>query len=64
MVVTDAAAARQELIGRGVGASDVDEQPWGHFVYFSDPDGNTWSLQQLPPRGNPLTRTDPGTRGS
>ncbi|MEV7649649.1 glyoxalase superfamily protein [Arthrobacter sp. NPDC089319] len=53
MVVADAAAARQELIGRGVGASDVDEQPWGHFVYFSDPDGNTWSLQQLPPRETP-----------
>ncbi|MGW6172542.1 glyoxalase superfamily protein [Arthrobacter sp. NPDC055138] len=53
MVVADAAAAREELIGRGVGASDVDEQPWGHFVYFSDPDGNTWSLQQLPPRDTP-----------
>jgi catechol 2,3-dioxygenase-like lactoylglutathione lyase family enzyme len=41
--------ARQELIGRGVGASDVVVQPWGSFVTFSDPDGNTWSLQQLPP---------------
>jgi catechol 2,3-dioxygenase-like lactoylglutathione lyase family enzyme len=50
MVVADAAAAREELIGRGVEASAVDVQPWGHFVYFSDPDGNTWSLQQLPPR--------------
>ncbi|SRR6185312_7245779 len=49
MVVDDAAAAREQLIGRGVQASDVDEQPWGSFVYFSDPDGNTWSLQQLPP---------------
>jgi catechol 2,3-dioxygenase-like lactoylglutathione lyase family enzyme len=53
MVVADAAAAREELIGRGVETSDVDEQPWGHFVYFSDPDGNTWSLQQLPPRQTP-----------
>ncbi|UNK46408.1 glyoxalase superfamily protein [Arthrobacter sulfonylureivorans] len=53
MVVADARAAREELLGRGVEASDVDEQPWGHFVYFSDPDGNTWSLQQLPPRGTP-----------
>jgi predicted enzyme related to lactoylglutathione lyase len=50
MVVADAGAAREELIGRGVEASAVDVQPWGHFVYFSDPDGNTWSLQQLPPR--------------
>jgi len=49
MVVPDAAAARQQLIDHGVQASDVDVQPWGSFVYFSDPDGNTWSLQQLPP---------------
>jgi catechol 2,3-dioxygenase-like lactoylglutathione lyase family enzyme len=51
MVVPDAAAARQQLIDHGVQASDVDVQPWGSFVYFSDPDGNTWSLQQLPARG-------------
>jgi catechol 2,3-dioxygenase-like lactoylglutathione lyase family enzyme len=50
MVVADAEAARAELVGRGVECSDVDEQPWGRFVYFADPDGNTWSLQQLPPR--------------
>jgi catechol 2,3-dioxygenase-like lactoylglutathione lyase family enzyme len=50
VVVKDAAAARQHLIGNGVEASEVDEQPWGRFVYFSDPDGNTWSLQELPPR--------------
>lgn len=48
MVVADADAARAELVGRGVEASEVDEQPWGRFVYFSDPDGNRWSLQQLP----------------
>jgi catechol 2,3-dioxygenase-like lactoylglutathione lyase family enzyme len=51
MVVEDAAAARQELISHGVQASEVDVQPWGSFVTFSDPDGNTWALQQLPPRG-------------
>jgi len=51
MVVADAAAAREHLIDNGVGASEVDEQPWGRFVYFSDPDGNTWSLQEIPPRG-------------
>ncbi|HYZ56084.1 MAG TPA: VOC family protein [Streptosporangiaceae bacterium] len=51
IVVADVEAARQRLIDRGVQASDVDVQPWGSFVTFSDPDGNTWSLQQLPPRG-------------
>ena len=51
MVVADAAAARAELVARGVPAGDVDEQPWGRFVTFSDPDGNTWSLQELPKRG-------------
>jgi catechol 2,3-dioxygenase-like lactoylglutathione lyase family enzyme len=50
VVVADVAAARRELIDRGVEASDVDVQPWGSFVTFSDPDGNTWSLQQLSPR--------------
>ena len=50
VVVADVAAARQKLIARGVQASDVDPQPWGSFVTFNDPDGNTWSLQQLPPR--------------
>jgi catechol 2,3-dioxygenase-like lactoylglutathione lyase family enzyme len=50
VVVADVEAARQELIARGVAASDVDVQPWGSFVRFSDPDGNTWSLQQLPQR--------------
>ncbi len=50
VVVEDVAQARTELIGRGVAASDVDVQPWGSFVTFADPDGNTWSLQQLPQR--------------
>jgi predicted enzyme related to lactoylglutathione lyase len=47
VVVADVAAAREQLVSRGVDASDVDVQPWGHFVYFSDPDGNTWALQQI-----------------
>jgi catechol 2,3-dioxygenase-like lactoylglutathione lyase family enzyme len=51
MVVENAAAAREELIGHGVAASEVDVQPWGSFVTFSDPDGNTWALQEVPPRG-------------
>ncbi len=47
IVVTDAAAAREELLGRGVEASDVQEFPWGKFVFFSDPDGNGWALQEM-----------------
>lgn len=48
MVVQDAAAAHAELAGRGVAVSEVQEFPWGSFVFFSDPDGNSWALQQLP----------------
>ncbi len=48
MVVADARAAREDLAARGVEVSELDEQPWGTFVHFSDPDGNRWSLQQLP----------------
>lgn len=51
MVVPDADAVRAELLERGVAASEVDEEPWGRFVYFTDPDGNAWALQQLPVRG-------------
>jgi catechol 2,3-dioxygenase-like lactoylglutathione lyase family enzyme len=49
MVINDADAARTELLAAGVEVSAVDEQDWGRFVYFADPDGNTWALQQLPP---------------
>jgi predicted enzyme related to lactoylglutathione lyase len=51
MVVPDVRAARDELMQRGTDVSEVDVQPWGSFVYFSDPDGNAWVLQQLPDRG-------------
>ena len=50
MVVADVAAARKQLIDNGVAASDIDVQPWGSFVTFSDPDGNTWALQEVPAR--------------
>ncbi|TKV29598.1 glyoxalase [Arthrobacter sp. NamB2] len=50
VVVDDAARARKELLDRGVEASEVDVQPWGSFVYFADPDGNQWALQELPVR--------------
>jgi catechol 2,3-dioxygenase-like lactoylglutathione lyase family enzyme len=51
LVVDDIHAARAELAGRGVDVSEVDVQPWGSFVTFSDPDGNGWAVQQIPPRG-------------
>ena len=47
MVVEDVEAAHAELSGRGMEISDVDDQPWGRFVYFADPDGNAWALQQI-----------------
>ena len=51
MVVPDVQATRDELLRRGTEVSEIDVQPWGSFVYFSDPDGNSWVLQQLPDRG-------------
>jgi catechol 2,3-dioxygenase-like lactoylglutathione lyase family enzyme len=51
LVVSDVHAARAELAERGVEVSDVQDFPWGSFVFFSDPDGNGWSVQQLPARG-------------
>jgi uncharacterized glyoxalase superfamily protein PhnB len=50
MVVADAQAAHDELAGRGAEVSEVAVLPWGSFVYVSDPDGNRWALQELPPR--------------
>ena len=47
MVVEDAKAARQALLERGIDASEVQSFPWGDFVYFSDPDGNGWALQEI-----------------
>ncbi len=50
MVVADVHAARAELVDRGVDASEVQDFPWGSFVFFEDPDGNSWAVQELPPR--------------
>ena len=47
MVVEDAAAAREDLLGRGIEVSELQSFPWGEFVFFSDPDGNGWALQQI-----------------
>jgi predicted enzyme related to lactoylglutathione lyase len=50
LVVEDAQAAREELSGRGVAVSDVQDFPWGRFVFFQDPDGNGWAVQQITSR--------------
>jgi predicted enzyme related to lactoylglutathione lyase len=47
VVVADADAARAELVERGLEASEVEALPWGRFVYFTDPDGNRWSVQEI-----------------
>src|SRR5215470_13163948 len=47
LVVESADAAHADLAGRGVEVSDVQEFPWGRFVFFSDPDGNAWSVQEI-----------------
>ncbi|HWD62613.1 MAG TPA: glyoxalase superfamily protein [Humibacter sp.] len=50
MVIDDADAAREQLIANGVDASEVEDLAWGRFVTFEDPDGNRWTLQQMPVR--------------
>jgi len=51
LVVQSADAAHAELSGRGVEVSEVQDFPWGRFVFFSDPDGNAWAVQEIqPPR--------------
>jgi predicted enzyme related to lactoylglutathione lyase len=50
LVVDDIEAAHAELAGRGVEVSEIQDFPWGSFVFFSDPDGNAWNVQAVPPR--------------
>ena len=50
MVVADIEAARAELVERGVEVGEIQDFPWGSFVFFKDPDGNGWSVQQTSPR--------------
>ena len=50
LVVVDVRAARDELRSRGLEVGEVQTFDWGSFVFFEDPDGNRWSVQQLPPR--------------
>jgi predicted enzyme related to lactoylglutathione lyase len=48
LVVADVHVARDELVGRGLEVGEVQDFPWGSFVFFEDPDGNSWSVQQIP----------------
>jgi predicted enzyme related to lactoylglutathione lyase len=50
MVVSDIEAAQAELVERGVEVSEIQDFDWGSFVFFRDPDGNGWAVQQVPPR--------------
>ncbi len=50
MVVADIEAARAALVERGVEVGEIQDFPWGSFVFFSDPDGNGWAVQHVPPR--------------
>jgi predicted enzyme related to lactoylglutathione lyase len=50
MVVPDIEKAHEQLANRGVAVSDIEDLAWGRFVYFSDPDGNKWAVQELPKR--------------
>jgi catechol 2,3-dioxygenase-like lactoylglutathione lyase family enzyme len=50
LVVGDIEEARDRLAGGGVDVSEVQDFPWGRFVFFSDPDGNSWAVQQIPER--------------
>jgi catechol 2,3-dioxygenase-like lactoylglutathione lyase family enzyme len=47
IVVDSAEEAKRELDGRGLDVGDVDDQPWGKFLYFKDPDGNGWAIQEI-----------------
>jgi len=53
VVVTDIEAAREQLVAGDVEVSEIQDFPWGSFVFFSDPDGNGWAVQQIQPRVRP-----------
>jgi predicted enzyme related to lactoylglutathione lyase len=58
LVVEDVEAAREELSALGLEVSEVQDFPWGRFVFFSDPDGNGWAVQQLPDYGEERTQPE------
>jgi predicted enzyme related to lactoylglutathione lyase len=58
LVVEDIEAARKELLERGLDVSEIQDFPWGRFVFFSDPDGNGWAVQQIPDYGEGRTQPE------
>jgi catechol 2,3-dioxygenase-like lactoylglutathione lyase family enzyme len=56
LVVSDIEEAHATLAGRGVEVTDIEDLPWGSFVFFDDPDGNRWAVQQIQPRGAVTSR--------
>jgi catechol 2,3-dioxygenase-like lactoylglutathione lyase family enzyme len=58
LVVDDIESARDELAGRGLQVSEIQDFPWGRFVFFSDPDGNGWNVQQIPDYGEGRTQPE------
>jgi predicted enzyme related to lactoylglutathione lyase len=58
LVVEDIEAARKELSERGLEVSEIQDFPWGRFVFFSDPDGNGWAVQQIPDYGEGRTQPE------
>jgi catechol 2,3-dioxygenase-like lactoylglutathione lyase family enzyme len=58
LVVDDIESARDELAGRGLHVSDIQDFPWGRFVFFNDPDGNGWAVQQIPDYGEGRTQRE------
>jgi predicted enzyme related to lactoylglutathione lyase len=58
MVVEDIEAARETLAGQGLEVSEIQDFPWGRFVFFNDPDGNGWAVQQIPDYGEGKTGPD------
>jgi uncharacterized glyoxalase superfamily protein PhnB len=50
VVVADIERAHAQLVDRGIDVSEVQDFPWGRFVFFQDPDGNGWAVQEIPPR--------------
>jgi predicted enzyme related to lactoylglutathione lyase len=51
LVVEDIEAAKAEFDGRGLDVGEIQDFPWGRFVFFTDPDGNRWAVQAMQPRG-------------
>jgi len=50
LVVSDIEAAHAEYAERGLDVGEIQDLPWGSFVFFADPDGNRWAVQQVQPR--------------